>query len=128
MAKEIHKEQDAQQWAGIPVEQLLNQSFLNQLNCIQTLKLAKQHLPNDIIDILERLGKADNIPFNQLYTIAKNCVDQYYSNVIQAFTAIIKRQFTNCQTLLVNTARPLKFLENYTDMQAQLWKIFASIP
>ena len=42
---------------------------------------AKEHLPGDIIDILERLGKADNIPFNQLYYIAKNCADHYYSKV-----------------------------------------------
>ena len=66
-------------------EQLLNQSFLYKLNYIQTLEtlallqLAKQHLPNDISEILERLGKADNIPFNRLYTIAENCADRYYS-------------------------------------------------
>ena len=37
--------------------------------------MAREHLPSDIIDILERLRKADNIPFNQLYSIAKNCAD-----------------------------------------------------
>ena len=58
------------QWSGILREQLLNQSFMDQLNSIQileqlaSLQLAKQHLPVDIIDILEHLGKADNIPFN----------------------------------------------------------------
>ena len=85
--------------------------------------MAKQHLPDDIIDILERIGKADNIPFNQLYSIAENCADCYYTNIIKAFTAIIKRQFTDHQILLVNTARALKFLEDYADRQVQLWKI-----
>ena len=38
LAEEIRKEQEAQHWAGIPHEQLLNQSFTKQLNCIQTLE------------------------------------------------------------------------------------------
>ena len=65
------------QWAGIPHKKLLNQSFWDQLSSLQILEqlaplgLAKQHLPADIIDILEHLGKADNIPFNQLYYITK---------------------------------------------------------
>ena len=88
------------------------------------LELAKQHLPADIIDILEHLGKADNIHFNQLYYITENCVDWYYSKVIETLVAIIKRQFANRQTLLVNTAHSLKFLEEYSDRQAQIWKIF----
>ena len=83
LAEEIRIEKINKQWAGIPQEQLLNQSFNDQLNSIQILEqlaplqLAKEHLPTDIINILERLGKADNIPFNQLYYIAKNCVDCY---------------------------------------------------
>ena len=88
------------------------------------MELAKQHLPADIIDILECLGKVDNIPFNQLYYIAENCTDRYYSKVIETFVSIIKRQFADRQTLLVNTARSLKFLEEYSDRQAQIWKIF----
>ena len=89
LAEELHKEKQAEQWAGIPHEKLLNQSFLDQLNSLQILEqlaplhLAKEHLPSDIIDILERLGKADNIPFNQLYYIAENCADRYYSKVIK---------------------------------------------
>ena len=87
ITEEIRIEKINEQWAGIPREQLLNQSFNDQLNSIQLLEklvplqLAKEHLPVDIIDILERLGKADNIPFNQLYYIAKNCADRYYSKV-----------------------------------------------
>ena len=85
--------------------------------------MAKEHLPSDIIDILERLRKADNIPFNQLYHIAENCADRYYSKVIQTFVFLIKRQFTDRQTLLINIAHPLKFLEEYTNRQAQIWKV-----
>ena len=94
------------------------------LEQLAPLQLAKGHLPGDIIDILERLGKADNIPFNQLYYIAKNCADHYYSKVIKTFIALLKRQFADCQLLLVNTARSLKFLKDYADHQAQIWKIF----
>ena len=44
---------------SIPIEQLLNSSFMKQLNCIQSLQIApphaaKEHLPKDIITILER--------------------------------------------------------------------------
>ena len=130
ITEEIRIETINEQWAGIPCEQLLNQSFNNQLNLIQILEqlallqLAKEHLPGDIIDILERLGKADNIPFNQLYYIAKNCTDHYYSKVIETFVALLKCQFADRQLLLVNTARSLKFLEDYVDHQGQIWKIF----
>ena len=84
----------------------------------------KEHLPGDIADILERLGKADSIPFNQLYYIAKNCADRYYSKVIETFVALLICQFADRQLLLVNTARSLKSLEDYVDHQAQIWKIF----
>ena len=130
IAEEIRIEKINKQWAGIPQEQLLNQSFNDQLNSIQILEqlsplqLAKEHLPADIIDILERLGKADNIPFNQLYYIAENCADHYYSKVIETFVALLKHQFTDRQLLLVNTTRSLKFLEDYVDHQGQIWKIF----
>ena len=77
-----------------------------------------------IIDILERLGKADNIPFNQLYYIAENCADCYHSKVIETFITILKCQFADHQLLLVNTVRSLKFLEEFMDHQAQIWKIF----
>ena len=73
---------------------------------------------------MERLGKADNIPFNQLYYIAENCADRYYSKVIETFVSILKHQFANHQLLLVNTAQSLKFLEECSDRQAQIWKIF----
>ena len=130
IAEEIRIEKINEQWAGIPHEQLFNQSFNDQLNSIQILEqlaplqLVKEHLPGDIVDILERLGKADNIPFNQLYYIAKNCMDHYYSKVIDTFVALLKCQSVDQQLLLVNTARSLKFLEDYADRQALIWKIF----
>ena len=108
----------------------MNQSFNKQLNSIQILKqlaplqLAKDHLPGDIIDILKRLSKADHIPHNQLYYIAENCADHYYSKVIETFVALLKWQFADRQLLLVNTARSLKFLEDYADRQALIWQIF----
>ena len=83
----------------------------------------KEHLPGDIIDILERLGRADHIPHNQLNYIAENCADRYYSKVIKTFVALLKWQFADRQLLLVNTARSLKFLE-YADRQVLIWQIF----
>ena len=131
ITEEIRIKKINEQWAGIPQEQLLNQSFNDQLNSIQILEqlaplqLAKDHLPGDIIDILERLGKADNIPHNQLYYVAENCADCYYIKVIETFVLLLKQQFADRQLLLINTARSLKFLEEYTDRQALIWKIFS---
>ena len=131
IVEEIRIKKINEQWAGIPGEQLLNQSFNDQLNSIQIfeqlapLQLAKDHLPGDIIDILERLGKADNIPRNQLYYVAENCTDHYYSKVIETFVLLLKRQFADRQLLLINTTRSLKLLEEYTDRQALIWKIFS---
>ena len=72
LAKRIKAEEEASQWSGIPVEQLLNNSFTEQLNCIQSLQQivplhsAKDHLPQDIITIFKRLGKVENTPFDKL--------------------------------------------------------------
>ena len=131
IAEEIRIEKINEQWAGIPWEQLLNQSFNDQLNSIQILEqlaplqLAKDHLPGDIIDILERLSKADNIPHNQLYYIVENCADRYYSKIIETFTLLLKRQFADRQLLLINTTRNFKFLEEYANRQALIWEIFS---
>ena len=108
----------------------MNQSFNDQLNSIQILEqlaplqLTKDHLPGDVIDILERLGKADHIPHNQLYYIVENCANRYYSKVIETFVALLKWQFADRQLLLVNTTRSLKFLEEYADRQMLIWQIF----
>ena len=131
IVEEIRIKKINEQWAGIPQEQLLNQSFNDQLNSIQILEqlaplqLTKDHLLGDIIDILKRLGKADNVPHNQLYYIAENCTDRYYSKVIETFTLLLKQQFANRQLLLINTTRSLKFLEEYAIRQALIRKIFS---
>ena len=83
LAKRIKEEEGALQWSGIPIEKLLNNSFTEQLNCIQTLQQivplhsTKNHLPQDIITIFERLGKIENTPFDQLYYLTKNCANHY---------------------------------------------------
>ena len=117
--------------AGIPHENLLQESFVEQLNSLQTLKqlvplhAAKKHLPQDIFNILELLGKVDNIPFNQLYSLAEDCADRYYTKVIKTLTQLLKASFNDRQTILVNTARALKFLELYGNRQTKLWKVLS---
>ena len=119
LVEELHKEEIASQWAGLLPKKLLQESFLKQLDALQVLDqlapltAAKEHLPGDIIDILECLGKADNIPYNQLYCLAEDCADRYYTKVIQTLTCLMKNSFHDRQLILVNTARALKFLESY---------------
>ena len=131
LAEEFRKEQVASQWAGIPHEKLLQESFVEQLNSLQSLNqlvpltTAKEHLPKDIINILELLGKADNNLFNQLYNLAKNCANRYYSKVIKTLKHLLKSSFHDRQLVLVNTARALKFLESYAARQTKLWKVLS---
>ena len=81
LAKKLKEEQEASQWSGISPEILLNKSFTEQLNHIQVLQqiaqlyCAREHLPKDIIQILECLGKVDSTPFDKLYYLAENCAD-----------------------------------------------------
>ena len=102
---------------------------MEQLNCIQSLKqiaplhAAKDHLVKDIITILERLGKADNMPFDKLYYLAENCADHYYTSVFKTFMEIIKWSTTDRQIVLVNTARALKYLEDFDQRQSQLFMV-----
>ena len=84
------------------------------------LKAAKEHLPKDIINILELLGKADNILFNQQYNLAEDCVE-----VIKTLTQLLKSSFHDRQLVLVNTVRALKFLESYVARQIKLWKVLS---
>ena len=72
------------------------------LEQLAPLYSAREYLPCDIINILELLGKADNIPFNQLYKLTENCMDKYYTNVIKALTQLLKQSFADKQTMLVN--------------------------
>ena len=99
MAKELHKEEIVSQWAGLPPKKLLQESFLEQLDALQgldqlaPLTAVKEHLPGDIINILAHLGKVDNIPFNQLYSLVEDCADRYYTKVIQTLTCLMKTAF-----------------------------------
>ena len=119
LAEKFQKEEIVFQWVGLPPEKLLQESFVEQLDALQSLDqlalltAAKEHLPDDIINMLELLGKVDNIPFNQLYNLAEDCADRYYTKVIQTLTCLMKNSFHDRQLILVNTARALKFLESY---------------
>ena len=129
LAQKIKQEEEALQWSGIPVKQLLNSSFMEQLNCIPSqqqiapLQAVKEHLPKDIITVLERLGKVDNTPFNKLYYLVENSVDHYYTSVIKTFVEIIKCSVTDRQVVFVNMARALKYLEDFGRRQVQLFKV-----
>ena len=63
LAKKLKEEEEASQWSGIPIEKLLNESFTEQFNYIQALQLitplhcAREHLPQDIIKVLEHLSR-----------------------------------------------------------------------
>ena len=130
LAEEFRKEV-ASQWARIPHEKLLQESFVEQLNSLQSLdqlaplKAAKEHLPKDIINILELLCKVDNILFNQLYNLADDCADRYYIKVIKTLTHLLKSSFHDRQLVLVNTTQALKFLELYAARQTKLWKVLS---
>ena len=99
------------------------------MNSIQTLQqivplqAVKEHLPKDIITILERLGKVDNTPFNKLYYLAENCADRYYMSVIKTSVEIIKCSATDHQIVFINTARALKYLEDFGEQQSQLFTV-----
>ena len=110
---------------------MLQESFVEQLNSLQSLdqlaplKIVKEHLPKDIINILELLGKADNILFNQLYNLAEDCVDRYYTKGIKTLTHLLKSSSHDRQLVLVNTAQAFKFLESYAARQTKLWKVLS---
>ena len=131
LAEEFKKEQVTSQWAGIPHEKMLQESFVGQQNSLQILdqlaplKAAKEHLPKDIINNLELLGKADNIPFNQLYNLAKDCADRFYTKVFKTLTQLLKSSFNDRQLVLLNTVQALKFLESYATRQTKLWKVLS---
>ena len=104
---------------------LLSNYSLQTLEQLVLLKAAKEHLPQDIINILGLLGKADNIPFNQQYSLAEDCADRYYTKVIKTLNQLLKGSFSDRQIVLVNMARALKFLESYWNRQTKLWKVLS---
>ena len=110
LAMKLKEKEEASQWSGIPAEKLLNESFTEQLKYIQALQQiaplhsAREHLPQDIIRILERLGKVETTPLDKLYYLAQNCTDHYYTKVIQTFVELTKRNTADRQIVLVNMA------------------------
>ena len=123
--EEFQKEQITSQGLDFPLKNyfrspLWNNSTLQSLDQLAPLTATKEHLPTDIINILELLGKADNIPFNQLYNLAEDCADRYYTKVIKTLTHLLKNSFHDRQLALVNSARALKFLKSYAARQAKL--------
>ena len=81
VAKKLKEEEEASQWSGISIKKILNESFTEHHNYIHTLwqiaplHSTREYLPKDIIRILERLGKVETTPFDQLYYLAQNCMD-----------------------------------------------------
>ena len=73
--------------------------------------------------ILERLGKVENTPFDKFYYLAENCAHHYYTSVIKTFVKIIKWGTTDRQIMLVNMAKALKYLEDFSQRQSQLFTV-----
>ena len=127
-AKKLKEEEDTSQWSAIPIEKFLK-SFTEQLNYIKALQWiaplhnTREHLPQDIIRILERLGKVETTPFDKLYYLTQNCTNRYYMKVIQTYVKSIKRNTADRQIVLLNTARALKYLEAYRQRQSQLFTV-----
>ena len=99
LAEEFRKEQVASQLAGIPHEKLLQESFVEQLNPFKSwinwhlLRQPRSICPKILLISWNFLGKADNIPFNQLYNLAEDCADRYYTKVIKTLTQLLKSSF-----------------------------------
>ena len=98
-------------------------TYIQALQQIAPLHNAREHLPQDIIRILERLVKVETTPFDKLYYLAQNYTNCYYTKVIQTFVKLIKRNTANKQIVLVNMARALKYLEAYGQRQSQLFTV-----
>ena len=86
---------------------------IQSLQQIAPLYAVKEHLPKDIITILESLDKVDNTPFDKNYYIAENCADCYYTSVIKTFVEIIKHSVTDHQIVPIN----------FGQRQSQLFKV-----
>ena len=69
------------------------------------------------------MGKVENTPFDKLYYLAENCADHCYTSVNKTVVKIIKWRTTDRQIVLVNTARALKYLEDFGQRQSQLFTV-----
>ena len=108
LAKELHKEEIAYQWAGLPPEKLLQESFLEQLDALSALDqlapltAAKELLAGDIIDILSHLRKADNIlsiSYTVSQMIAQTDITEGYTNS-HMLAHLMKNSFHDRQLIL----------------------------
>ena len=50
-------------------------------------------------------------------------MDHYYTSIIKTFVKIVKMNAIDRQILLVNTARALKYLEDFRQRQSQLFTV-----
>ena len=94
LAKELCKEEITSQWAGLLPKKTFAGVLPRTTGCPTS--------PRSII--LAHLGKADNIPFNQLYSLVEDCADRYYTKVIQTLTHLMKNSFHDRQLILINTS------------------------
>ena len=58
-----------------------------------------------------------------VHYLTENCADCYYTSIIKTFVKIVKRSITDRQIVLVNTARALKYLEDFRQRQSQLFNV-----
>ena len=63
------------------------------------------------------------MPFDQLYYLAENCTDCYFTSVVKTFIEIIRWSTTDRQIVLVNMPRALKYLEDFGQRQSQLFMV-----
>ena len=87
-----------------------------------------QHMnqPSRFLPLVQEAGKlAKKIrqEEDKLYYLAENCADRYYVSVIKTFIENIKCSVTDHQIILVNTARALKYPEDFGKWQSQLYTV-----
>ena len=124
LAKKIKAEEKASQWSGIAVEQLLNNSFTEQLNCIQSLQqIVPLHAAKDHLQLLPVTNAPDTDAFltvrSQITFFQQNHFDEICSVVTYIANAThILPTFPN----LPVTITPLPISEApilYQDQQLQ---------
>ena len=97
-------------------------NFIQSLENLAHLHTAREHLPNDIVQIIELTGSVDSTPIDKIYHLADDCADRYYTQVIETLINLIKCNQSDHQTVSVNTARALRFIELHGERQDHLWK------
>ena len=75
------------------------------------------------INELLGLSSCEDHVSTSLQTLDGQYMDHYYASVIKTLVEIIKCSATDCQIVLVNMARALKYLEDFGQRQSQLFKV-----